>query len=61
MVCGGSRVGEKGYFIQPTIFADVETGMKIHDEEIFGPVLSVIKFKVCSQKLLTKEIVLLIS
>jgi aldehyde dehydrogenase (NAD+) len=44
LVCGGARHGEKGYFIQPTIFADVQSGMKIHDEEIFGPVLSVVKF-----------------
>ncbi len=36
----------QGFFIKPTIFADVEHGMKIHDEEIFGPVMSVIKFKV---------------
>jgi len=45
LVCGGDRHGEKGFFIKPTIFADVEHGMKIHDEEIFGPVMSVIKFK----------------
>jgi len=45
LVCGGERHGEKGYFIKPTIFADVAHGMKIHDEEIFGPVMSVIKFK----------------
>ena len=35
----------KGYFIKPTIFADVKDDMKIASEEIFGPVLSVIKFK----------------
>lgn len=34
---------DKGTFYQPTIFADVKPGMRIHDEEIFGPVLSVIK------------------
>jgi aldehyde dehydrogenase (NAD+) len=44
LVAGGQRKGEKGYFIEPTIFADVKEGMKIHDEEIFGPVVSVIKF-----------------
>mmetsp|Transcript_3141 Transcript_3141/g.10374 ORF Transcript_3141/g.10374 Transcript_3141/m.10374 type:complete len:497 (-) Transcript_3141:1233-2723(-) len=44
LVAGGGRAQNKGYFVQPTIFADVQAGMKIHDEEIFGPVLSVIKF-----------------
>jgi aldehyde dehydrogenase (NAD+) len=44
LLVGGERVGDKGYFIQPTVFADVKEGMKICQEEIFGPVLSVIKF-----------------
>ncbi|MFO0946939.1 MAG: aldehyde dehydrogenase family protein [Planctomycetota bacterium] len=42
---GGSRVGEKGFFIEPTIFTDVKDNMAIATDEIFGPVLSVIKFK----------------
>jgi len=41
---GGVRKGDKGFFIEPTIFSNVESGHKIHDEEIFGPVMSVIKF-----------------
>lgn len=45
MLCGGSQVGDKGYFIQPTVFADVRDDMKIAQEEIFGPVMSIIKFK----------------
>lgn len=44
LVTGGGRHGSKGYFVQPTVFADVTMGMKIADEEIFGPVASVIKF-----------------
>jgi aldehyde dehydrogenase (NAD+) len=44
LLVGGDRQGEKGYFIQPTVFADVKDNMKICQEEIFGPVLSVIKF-----------------
>jgi len=44
-VAGGERHGEKGFYIQPTIFADVEDHMAIATDEIFGPVLSVIKFK----------------
>jgi len=45
LVCGGERVGNRGYFIQPTVFADVQDDMKIAQEEIFGPVMSVIPFK----------------
>jgi len=45
LVCGGDRVGDRGYFIQPTVFADVRDDMKIAREEIFGPVMSVIPFK----------------
>lgn len=45
MLCGGSRVGDRGFFIEPTVFADVRDDMKIAQEEIFGPVMSIIKFK----------------
>jgi aldehyde dehydrogenase (NAD+) len=45
LVCGGERVGDRGYFIEPTVFADVQDDMKIAKEEIFGPVMSVIPFK----------------
>lgn len=42
---GGKRKGEKGYFIEPTIFSNVTEDMKIVQEEIFGPVCSISKFK----------------
>ena len=45
LVFGGSRAPGRGYFVQPTIFADVTPGMTIAREEIFGPVLSVLRFK----------------
>jgi aldehyde dehydrogenase (NAD+) len=45
MLCGGNRVGNRGYFIEPTIFDGVRDDMKIARDEIFGPVLSVLKFK----------------
>ena len=45
LVCGGERVGDRGYFIQPTVFANVRDKMKIAKEEIFGPVMSIIPFK----------------
>jgi aldehyde dehydrogenase (NAD+) len=42
---GGERLGDKGYFIQPTIFTNVRSDMKIMQEEIFGPVCAIAKFK----------------
>lgn len=34
MLCGGERVGDKGYFVQPTVFADVKDPMRIAQEEV---------------------------
>jgi aldehyde dehydrogenase (NAD+) len=45
LACGGNRIGNRGYFIQPTVFSDVQDEMTIAREEIFGPVMSVISFK----------------
>lgn len=45
MLLGGKRVGDCGYFIEPTVFTDVKDEMKIAKEEIFGPVMSILKFK----------------
>ena len=42
LVTGGGRIGDAGVFVQPTIFAEVENRMRIAQEEIFGPVASVI-------------------
>mmetsp|Transcript_10423 Transcript_10423/g.19165 ORF Transcript_10423/g.19165 Transcript_10423/m.19165 type:complete len:510 (-) Transcript_10423:193-1722(-) len=42
---GGKRATETGYFVEPTVFADVTDDMKIAKEEIFGPVMSIMKFK----------------
>jgi len=42
---GGSQRGNEGFFVDPTIFTDVSPSMKIAQEEIFGPVAAVIKFK----------------
>jgi len=44
VVIGGARLEQKGYYVQPTIFAKVAHEMRISQEEIFGPVLSVIPF-----------------
>ncbi len=35
----------KGYYVRPTVFADVKTGMRIEREEIFGPVLSIVGYR----------------
>ncbi|ONH27998.1 aldehyde dehydrogenase family protein [Pseudofrankia asymbiotica] len=48
LVTGGERLGGDlagGYFIKPTVFADVDNSSKIAQEEVFGPVLAVMPFK----------------
>lgn len=45
VVTGGSRHGSEGYFIQPTVFTNVTSNMRIAREEIFGPVVTIQKFK----------------
>ena len=45
LVTGGERIGKRGYFISPAVFAGVRHEMRISQEEIFGPVVSVIKFR----------------
>lgn len=45
MLVGGQRVGDRGYFIEPTVFAGVTDDMKIAREEIFGPVMNILRFK----------------
>lgn len=45
LLIGGQRFGNCGYFIEPTIFTDVQDEMKIAREEIFGPVMNVLTFK----------------
>ncbi len=43
LVAGGKRVGSEGFFLEPTVIADVDPAARISQEEIFGPVLAVIK------------------
>lgn len=43
--CGGNRIGSKGFFIEPTVFSNVQDEMLIAKDEIFGPVQSILKFK----------------
>ncbi len=44
LLTGGKRFGEQGYFIEPTVFSHVDHDMQIAQEEIFGPVMSIIPF-----------------
>lgn len=51
LITGGNRAPGEGYFIQPTIIADIKPGSKLEQEEIFGPVLAVIKARNFDQAL----------
>ena len=44
LATGGTRLGDTGFFVTPAVFAEVEHAMRISQEEIFGPVASVIRF-----------------
>ncbi|MCS5498307.1 aldehyde dehydrogenase family protein [Cnuibacter physcomitrellae] len=44
VVSGGSRIGTRGYFFEPTVIVDVDQSMRMMKEEIFGPVLGVMAF-----------------
>ena len=44
LLTGGERWGERGFFIEPTVFDDVKDEMKIAQDEIFGPVMSIMPF-----------------
>jgi aldehyde dehydrogenase (NAD+) len=45
LLVGGGRIGNRGYFIEPTVFDNVKDDMKIAREEIFGPVMNILTFK----------------
>ena len=45
VVAGGVRADRDGFFVEPTLFAGCNNNMQSVREEIFGPVLSVLKFK----------------
>ncbi|KAI8922810.1 aldehyde dehydrogenase domain-containing protein [Entophlyctis helioformis] len=45
VMAGGERVGTEGFYVQPTLITDVKDDMRIAKEEIFGPVVCVLKFK----------------
>src|SRR3546814_1427331 len=43
--CGGARIGNKGYFFQPTVFSDVPDTARIMSEEPFGPIAPITSFR----------------
>jgi aldehyde dehydrogenase (NAD+) len=45
LLLGGNRLGDRGYFIEPTVFDGVTDNMRIARDEIFGPVMNVLRFK----------------
>lgn len=45
LVCGGARLDREGFYVQPTVFADLTDDMTIAREEIFGPVMAVLDFE----------------
>jgi aldehyde dehydrogenase (NAD+) len=45
LVTGGKRYGDRGYYVEPTLFDRVKDDMEIAKDEIFGPVMSVLTFK----------------
>jgi betaine-aldehyde dehydrogenase len=45
LVCGGKRLDMDGFYLEPTVFADVTDDMTIAREEIFGPVMAVLDFE----------------
>ena len=45
IAAGGTRVGDAGCFVRPTLFTDAKADMRVAQEEIFGPVLTAIRFK----------------
>jgi len=43
VLCGGNRINREGYYYEPTILSNLKKGMPAYDDEIFGPVASLIK------------------
>jgi 1-pyrroline-5-carboxylate dehydrogenase len=52
LLVGGAKPDREGYFVEPTIFGDVQAGARIAQEEIFGPVLSVFRARDVGEALL---------
>jgi len=55
LLTGGESIGEKGYFIKPTVFYDVDPNSEIYKEEIFGPVVTISKFHTIDEVILNSN------
>ena len=44
IITGGNRIGNEGFFVEPTIFTDVTPKMRIYQEEVFGPFVVIARF-----------------
>ena len=51
LIFGGKRIGTEGSFMEPTILSNLKPGMKAYDEEVFGPVVCLIKVKTVDEAL----------
>jgi 5-carboxymethyl-2-hydroxymuconic-semialdehyde dehydrogenase len=51
IAAGGERLGQTGYFVQPTLFTNADNSMRVAQEEIFGPVLTSVPFATEDQAL----------
>jgi phenylacetaldehyde dehydrogenase len=56
VVAGGAALGDKGYFVAPTVCAGVTPDMEIAQQEVFGPVLSVMRFAADDEDALMKVV-----
>jgi phenylacetaldehyde dehydrogenase len=53
-VCGGNRHGETGFFVEPTVLDGTSDKMRVYQEEIFGPVVTVMPFKEVDDELIRR-------
>ncbi|KAK7250546.1 hypothetical protein RIF29_33051 [Crotalaria pallida] len=54
---GGDRFGNKGYYVQPTVFSNVQDDMLIAKDEIFGPVQSILKYE-CNEYYFAENVII---
>ncbi len=54
----GKQIGDKGYYIEPTMFGNVEDSMQIAQDEIFGPVLCCMRWKTIDEVCTSASIVM---
>jgi len=58
--CGGTIGEGKGFYVQPTVFSEVKDSMRIAKEEIFGPVMQILKFDTLDEVFLPRGITVVV-